>query len=167
MPSSDVATAYLRRLAFTEGHAVAEEDVKALYEGGKTLDLACFSHGLAAYSVCPTPSTPDLRRAINALQFLCLGYPGLSDPASAESDAVRQQIMPADDSSEMTYVYDPQLEVAPTEAGDMSPRSSVKQMSSDLQRLWRLSDSYSGIDSALSRRPAAFLEVRFFAYCYI
>lgn len=74
--SCDIATAYLRRLALTEGHEVEEGVLRALYEDGKTLELSCFSHDLAAYSVCPRPSTPDLRRAINALQFLCSGYSG-------------------------------------------------------------------------------------------
>lgn len=143
--------------------------MKALYEGGKLLELACFSHDLAAYSVCPSPSTPDLRRAINALQFLCLGYPGQPGLASAgERNTVCQQILLPEEDLDVMPEYDVWVEADPSfqhsQEATMSPKSLAKQASSDLQRLWRLSDSSSEIDSSLSRRPAAILEVRFFAH---
>lgn len=160
--SCDIATAYLRRLALTEGHEVEEGVLRALYEDGKTLELSCFSHDLAAYSVCPRPSTPDLRRAINALQFLCSGYSGFSDSASAGTSLLHQQMFYTDDELDIIPGYDLSEEI--TEFVDSAPLSSNpsnEQLCKDMLRLWRLSNSSSEIDSSLSRRSAALLEVCF------
>ena len=107
------------------------------------------------------PYIPDLRRAINQLQFLCQGDPGYTSPE------------PTTGAKESTFhVFNPStLEDESFAPDDLSSWdwATLEGRDSDVNpgdaiqfnRLCLLSDTLSNIDSDLSRSPSDFLKVRF------
>ncbi|KAL5487846.1 hypothetical protein ACEPAI_5954 [Sanghuangporus weigelae] len=158
---SDLAIAYLRCMALTEGYAASETHVKSLY--GRNFHLDVLDIHLVRSSACPT-SPPDLRQAINSLQFLCRASQGFNNSPSSSKVPDRHQ---CDDSalSDLSSwnwnqhpTSDSSFPLVSTEQGEIESESVRR-----IRNLWRVSDSLSTIDSYLVRSPLRILETHSYA----
>lgn len=151
-------------MALTEGHAISETHVKSLYGRNSHLDVLDIHSDLVRSSACPT-SPPDLRQAINSLQFLCQGSPGLnnnSDSPSSSNDISNRNLR--DDSAlndlsnwdwNQLPTSDSSFPSAATEQAEIERESARR-----IRDLWGASESLSIINSDLARSALALLEVR-------
>ncbi|KAH8118307.1 hypothetical protein DFH11DRAFT_1566743 [Phellopilus nigrolimitatus] len=133
---------------------VALAHMKVIYESQPLYDVADTFDDLTCCSAGRLPPAPDLRRAINSLQFLCQGDSGLKD-VSAEDDEIisASDIVTLDELCDWTWSL-PEVPTMPKEQTE-----SAQEDCRDIDRLWRFSDALSMIDSDLSRSSWTLLEI--------
>ncbi|KAI5125008.1 hypothetical protein M0805_007432 [Coniferiporia weirii] len=164
--SSELAASYLQCLALAEGYAATKNHMKALYENS-AIDVAIAAENILCPSAHQPSPTPDLRRAINSLQFLCLGDRGLKEIPPGVAAAVGQERLASynvqEDEEvlhnlwELDWPYNIMSEAQLSPDVQAEPRNHAN--ASQFHRLWQISDMMSVIDSDLSRRPSTVLEM--------
>lgn len=166
---SDLATSYLECLTLTEGYAASREHIKSLYESNHSSDEFDTSDGLVRSSVF-APCAPDLRRAINSLQFLCQGSAGFNSPTSPVGPSIEagpNATAEAVDTKwdDIGFDWD-RLLTSECALLDNDP-DSRRKAAKDIDNLSQLSDAISMIDSDLNRGHRAILNVCVFGPAYI
>ncbi|KAL5508052.1 hypothetical protein ACEPAH_5670 [Sanghuangporus vaninii] len=161
---SDLAIAYLRCMALAEGYAASETHVKSLYGRNFHLDVLDIHSDLVRSSACPT-SPPDLRQAVNSLQFLCQASQGFNNNSPSSSkvpDRNQCDDSALSDLSNWNWNRHPTLDSSfpfvSTEQAEIESESARR-----IKNLWRVSDALSMIDSYLARSPLRVLETHSYA----
>ncbi|KAL5527587.1 hypothetical protein ACEPAG_6388 [Sanghuangporus baumii] len=163
---SDLAISYLRCMALTEGYAASETHVKSLYGRNFHLDVLDIHSDLVRSSTCPT-SPPDLRQAINSLQFLCRASQGFNNNSPSSSQVPdRNQCDDSalsDLSSRNWNQHPPSDSSFPSVSTEQAEIESESESVRRIRNLWRISDSVSMIDSCLVQSPLRTLETHSYA----
>ena len=140
------------------------EFIKSKYENQQTEKTFDLSNDLTRPPIFSQP-LPDLRRAINSLQFICQGSPGFEDVSSPSSPVIEGQ-KPVSERVDL-QLDDPAFWDWPQcisfgPSTTFVERSKFEKQGFEpkvLNKLWQLSDALSMIDSELRRRPLASLQV--------
>ena len=144
------ASDYLHCMMISEGYTSSLDHMRSLCKTSRKGDPLEATDDLLRSRVVSDEQPLDLRQAINNLHFLCQAVPGFEDPIPAprHSDDTEELLAGTLGLEDALNALGPQLSLASPSTGVFS-----------LQKLWRISDSLSAVESQLARSPGDILKV--------